>query len=188
MAKVLIDDENPVLRMGLEALLGTVPELDVVDADPDVVVLGGAVPPLDKIPQFATRARVVVVTSADDPRLLVRAIEAGAHSCLVHGHFQPAELVSVVRDAYRGASRLSPPVVNALVARLHGALRTARPGLTQREIEIMELVAAGLCNRAIADRLVISEKTVKNHIHSIYRRLRADSRDHAIARWRESRE
>jgi DNA-binding NarL/FixJ family response regulator len=181
--------------MGLEALLGAVADVDVVRADPDVIVLG-AVAPLGRIAEFRRAAvgwghgdkgapRIVVVTSADDPRVLVRAIEAGAHSCLVYGHFQPAELVAVIRDAARGTFRLSPPVVNALVERLHGSLRTARPGLTQREVEIMELVAAGLANRAIASRLVISEKTVKNHIHSIYRRLRADGRAHAIARWRE---
>ena len=186
MTKVLIEDENPVLRMGLEALLSAVAELDVVQAEPDVVVLGAAAPPLDKIAEFRAGPRIVVVTSADDPRVLVRAIEAGAHSCLVHGHFQPAELVSVVRDAARGTSHLSPPVINALVETLHGSLRTARPGLTRREVEIMELVASGLGNRAIAARLVISEKTVKNHIHSIYRRLRANGREHAIVRWRES--
>ena len=83
------------------------------------------------------------------------------------------------------AEILQGPVINALVDTLHGSLRTARPGLTRREIEIMELVASGLGNRAIAARLVISEKTVKNHIHSIYRRLRANGRAHAIARWRE---
>jgi DNA-binding NarL/FixJ family response regulator len=184
--KVLIEEQNPVLRMGLEALLGAVPGLDVLrgTGEPDVVVLGAAEPPLAEIAQRAGGARVVVLTSADDPRVLARTIEAGAHSCLVHGHFELADLVTVVLDAARGASHLSPPVVTALVQHLHGA-QARRAGLTQREVEIMELVAAGLGNRAIATRLFISEKTVKNHIHSIYRRLRADGRAHAIARWRE---
>jgi len=184
--KVLIDERNPVLRMGLEALLGAVPGLDVVGVpgEPDVVVLGAAEPPLEEIAELAGGPRVVVLTSADDPRVLARTIEAGAHSCLVHGHFEPADLITVVLDAVRGASHLSPPVVTALVQHLHGA-RAGRSGLTQREAEIMELVAAGLGNRAIAARLFISEKTVKNHVHSIYRRLRADGRAHAVARWRE---
>jgi DNA-binding CsgD family transcriptional regulator len=86
---------------------------------------------------------------------------------------------------------LSPPVVTALVAWLHNgggsAARQSRqdPRLTTREIEIMELISAGLNNRRIADRLVISEKTVKNHVHSIYKRLGATGRDHAVERWRK---
>ncbi len=60
-----------------------------------------------------------------------------------------------------------------------------RPGLTAREAEILELIAAGLTNREIARLLVISEKTVKNHAHQIYKRLGADGREHATARWRE---
>jgi DNA-binding NarL/FixJ family response regulator len=202
MTKVLVDDENPVLRIGFEALLhsvlgveviprGRAPHLESVHrAAPDVVVLGAPVPRVEGILAIARlrpAPRIVVVTSADDPRLLVGAIEAGAHSCAVHGHFEPSDLVRIILDTAQGESYLSPPVVTALVRWLHGggAAESRRPGLTQREAEIMELIAAGLANRVIADRLFISEKTVKNHIHNIYKRLKADGRDHAVARWRD---
>jgi two-component system nitrate/nitrite response regulator NarL len=187
MAKVLIDDENPVLRIGFEALLNTVPEIEVIR--------GGRLSRLESVRRYAPDVivlcpapRIVLVTSADDPRLLVAAIEAGAHSCAVHGHFEPPELVRIILDTAHGGSYLSPPAVTALVRWLHrgGAPESRRrPGLTQRETEIMELIAEGLANRAIADRLFIAEKTVKNHIHNIYKRLKADGRDHAVARWRD---
>jgi DNA-binding NarL/FixJ family response regulator len=202
IAKVLIDDENPVLRIGFEALLNSVPEIEIIPSGrlsrlecvhryaPDVIVLGAPVPPVEGILEL-TRIRpashVVIVTSADDPRLLVGAIEAGAHSCVVYGHFEPHDLVRIILDAARGESYLSPPAMTALVRRLHGAgaAESRRPGLTRREAEIMELIVAGLTNRAIADRLFISEKTVKNHVHNIYKRLKAGGRDHAVARWRD---
>jgi two-component system nitrate/nitrite response regulator NarL len=199
---VLIDDENPVLRIGFEALLKSVPELEVIPNGrlprlervhryaPEVIVLGARVPPVEEILELARvrpASHIMMVTSADDPRLLVRAIEAGAHSCVVHGHFEPEDLVRIVLGAARGESHRSPPAVTALVRRLHGGgtAETRSPGLTRREAEIMELIVAGLPNRAIADRLFISEKTVKNHIHNIYKRLKADGREHAVARWRD---
>ena len=202
MAKVLIDDENPVLRIGFETLLNSAPEIEVIPGGrsprpdlvhkyaPDVIVLGAPVPRVEGILELARlrpAPRIVMVTSADDPRLLVGAIEAGAHSCAVHGHFEPPDLVRIILDTAQGESYLSPPVATALVRWLHGggSVESRRPGLTQREAEIMELIAAGLANRAIADRLFISEKTVKNHIHNIYKRLKADGREHAVARWRD---
>ncbi|MCW2903081.1 MAG: Two-component system response regulator [Streptosporangiaceae bacterium] len=206
MVRVLVLDENPVMELGLHSLLNADPEIEVVGGPsngspmaevirlhgPDVILLGASPPAADRIRALARDgrgARIIVLTSVADPAVLLRAVAAGAHSCIIHGHFKPRELAEVVLATARGQSCLSATVVAALVMWLHGNVsvdpRRSGPGLTPREIEIMGLISGGLNNRRIADRLVISEKTVKNHVHSIYKRLGADGRDHAIERWHE---
>ncbi|MFL6055103.1 MAG: LuxR C-terminal-related transcriptional regulator, partial [Actinoallomurus sp.] len=128
---------------------------------------------------------------AAEPSVLSSAVAAGAHSCVLHGHFAPRDLAEVVVATACGQSHLSAPVVSGLVAWLHGndsmSRRPAEAGLTSREIEVMSLITGGLSNRGIADRLFISEKTVKNHVHSIYKRLGVEGREHAIRCWRDLR-
>jgi two-component system nitrate/nitrite response regulator NarL len=205
MIKVLVIDENPVLRLGVLALLADIPELELVgdpangrssldmvrEHRPDVILFGANAPDLERMRALVREgagARIIVLTSTAEPTTLLRILTAGAHSCVVHGHFQPHELADVVVATARGESVLSRPVLSALVMWLHDGGVTGRlqpnPGLTPRQIEIMELISLGFDNRAIATRLGISEKTVKNHVHSIYGRLGADSRDHAIELWR----
>jgi DNA-binding NarL/FixJ family response regulator len=107
----------------------------------------------------------------------------------VHAEFDPAALADVLTAVASGGSFLSPRAATALVNRLQARHdhRTRHPstGLTRRENEIMTLIADGLPNRQIAERLVISEKTVKNHLVSIYRRLGVGSRGQAITHWRQ---
>ncbi|GAA2595140.1 response regulator transcription factor [Actinomadura fulvescens] len=224
--KVLIAEENPVIRLGLHTSLKNAhPALVVVgdgDGDeggdsggggggtggggghagdhalvdrvrrhrPQVVLLGG--PPLGErvtaLHNADLRTRVIVLSAGVSPRSLVRVLAAGAHGCLLYGHFEPCELVDVVRAVAEGEACVSPPVMTALVRGLHeGELTVSgrRALLTPREAEIMDLVAAGLTNRQIAARLVIAEKTVKNHVHQIYKRLGVYDREHAAFRWNE---
>lgn len=194
MLRVLIVDENPVMELGLRSLLTGHPGIEVVGDTPDVILLG--VSPLDAervrvTARDAGRARIVLLSSAAEPSELSFALAAGAHSCLLYGHFDRGELAEVILATAAGQSRLSAPVVSGLVAWLHrGGSMSPRPvtaGLTSREAEVMGLISGGLSNRGIADRLFISEKTVKNHVHSIYKRLGAVDRDHAIRRWRDVR-
>lgn len=206
MVRVLIVDENPVMGLGLRSLLNTHPDIDVVGVAPDggaaqdaigrngsdVILLSVSPPDTDRVRALARDARgarIVLVTSAAEPPVLSSAVAAGAHSCVVHGHFEPRDLAEVVVATAEGQSHLSAPVVSGLVAWLHDGVatnpRAARPGLTSREVEVMGLIAGGLSNRRIADHLFISEKTVKNHVHSIYKRLGAKDREHAIRRWCE---
>lgn len=206
MVRVLIVDENPVMELGLRSLLDAHPDIDVVGGMPrggavaDTIRLGGSdvillsISPVDTervraLAREARGARIVLLTSAADPPELSYAVAAGAHSCVLHGHFEPRELAEVVVATASGQSRLSAPVVSGLVAWLHGDVSaSARPPgsrLTSREEEVMSLIGDGLSNRAIADHLFISEKTVKNHVHSIYKRLGVKDRDRAIRRWRE---
>ncbi|HEU5156677.1 MAG TPA: response regulator transcription factor [Streptosporangiaceae bacterium] len=206
MVKVLVIDENPVLGLGVFSLLADNSEIELVDGPlnfrpnvgdlgrygADVIVFGASPPSIEHIRALARNnfgARLAVLTSTTDPGMLLRVLTAGAHSCVVHGYFEPRALPAAVLATARGESVLSPPAVTALVAWLHRGGSAAEqpkygPRLTTREVEIMELISAGLNNRRIADRLVISEKTVKNHVHSIYKRLGASGRDHAVQRWR----
>jgi DNA-binding NarL/FixJ family response regulator len=198
--RVLVVSDNPVSRIGFRSLLGAASSVDVVGSEtieraaaslrahePDVVLLEASPPSESGIARLArTGARVVVVTAVLDPLALVKTVAAGAHGCLVYGHFEPRNLADVLVAAGRGESSLSRPAVTALVRWVHdGGGPRPDPGLTAREAEILELIAAGLTNREIARRLVITEKTVKNHAHQIYKRLGATGREHAAERWVE---
>jgi DNA-binding NarL/FixJ family response regulator len=208
MVKVCIVDANPVMEIGIRSLLKAHPEIEVVGGasngdptadvirlhDPDVILLSASPSDDDRVRAFARDgrgARIVVLTSAAEPSVLLRTVAAGAHSCVLHGDFEPGELAEVVLATARGQSRLPATVLAGVVQWLHGDMtigpRAPEPGLTRREAEIMSLITGGLSNRGIADRLVISEKTVKNHVHSIYKRLGANGRDHAIRRWRDAK-
>lgn len=205
MVRVFIVDENPVMELGLRSLLGDHPEIEVVgDASNggpmagavpahgvDVILLSASPPNPVRIRALARHgggARIALLTSAAEQSVLLRALAAGAHSCILHGHFEPQEVAAMVLATAYGQSFLSSTVAVCLVTWLHGnASMDTRPrlGLTPREIEIMELIRGGLSNRGIADRLIISEKTVKNHVHSIYKRLGSDGRENAIQRWND---
>jgi DNA-binding NarL/FixJ family response regulator len=123
--------------------------------------------------------------------MVVGAIRAGAHGYLVHGRFDPDELARSVRDLAAGQQVLSPAVAPVVFDALRRAVPSPAQGrpehgpesLTEREREVMGLIARGRANRAIAEQLYISEKTVKNHIRNIYEKLAVGSRAEATARW-----
>lgn len=203
MTRVLVVEQNLIIRLGIHQLLEGAPAVQLIEATasglitgieahaPDVLLLGLdealAVRELERVESGSTR--IVVLTAIDNPAVLVRVLAAGAHGCLVYGHFGRPELVSAIEAAVRGESYLSPPVATAVVAWLHsGRQGRSADQLTPREAEIMELISKGYSNRRIAAYLFISEKTVKNHVHQIYRRLKADNRDHAMTRWRDLNE
>jgi DNA-binding NarL/FixJ family response regulator len=137
---------------------------------------------------LAEHSRVMMLTYTDEEEQVVAAIRAGAAGYLVHGQFDADELVSRVRQLAAGETVLSPAVVGTVFEAL---LRT--PGspdeawgpasLTAREREIMNLIAQGLTNGQIAERFVLSEKTVKNHVNRIYAKLGASNRAQATALW-----
>jgi DNA-binding NarL/FixJ family response regulator len=198
----VVADENAVQRIGVRAMLASSARIDVVaearglaeagayarDSAPDVILLGLHRPLPDVsalLPRFAGRTRVIVVSAVADPTTVLRLVGAGARGYLVHGHFEQQDLVDAVLGTAAGHAYLSPPAAAALVDQVHGqAEPPAASGLTPRECEVMELVAAGLTNHEIAARLVISRKTAKNHVHHVYKRLNVDSRMAAVALWR----
>jgi DNA-binding NarL/FixJ family response regulator len=205
MIRVLVTDDNAVIRMGVVSLLETAGDIEVVGQastgqeaieeaarlHPDVVLLDVRMPVLDGVAAVATvsrRARVLMLTYAEDADVVADALRAGATGYLVHGRFEPADLVRAVRATFSGQAVLSPTAANVLVDALREGPKSSLPdhvasGLSDRERGVMDLISRGLSNRAIADELYLSEKTVKNHVNRIYAKLGVTSRGEAIASW-----
>jgi DNA-binding NarL/FixJ family response regulator len=205
MIRVLIADDNPVIRRGIAALLAEANDIKVVAeaADgrdaidraralrPDVVLLDVRMPVMDGIAAagpLSQLARVMMLTYTDEQEPVVAAIRAGASGYLVHGQFEAEELVRRVRELAAGETVLSPVVVGTVFEALRktpGSPDEASgpASLTMREREIMNLIAQGLTNGQIARQFVLSEKTVKNHVNRIYAKMGASNRAQATALW-----
>lgn len=194
--RVFVVDDHPVVRDGLRGMLEGQPDLEVVgDAPdgrqaldaverdpPDVVLLDLRMPVLDGIgviEQLAVRhpsVRVLVLTTYDTDHDIVRAVEAGATGYLLKD--TPREqLFPAVRAAARGEPVLAPAVAARLMGRLR-APHTETP--TERELDVLRLVARGLTNRTIARELFLSEATVKTHLVHVFGKLGVDDRTAAV--------
>jgi DNA-binding NarL/FixJ family response regulator len=194
--RVLIAEDHGVVRAGLAQLLSTPDDLEVVAAAgggqeavdmaraerPDVVLMDLSMPDMDGV--AATRAisaavpeaRVVMLTSFSDRARIMDALDAGAIGYMLKDA-EPAEIYRGVRAAARGESPLDPKAAQALIA----ARATRPPGieLTDRERDVLALIAEGRANKVIARRLGISEKTVKNHVTRILQALDVTDRTQA---------
>lgn len=206
--RVLVADDNAVIRAGLVSLLSLDEGLSVVaeasdgeqavrladELRPDVVLLDVRMPRMDGIEAarvLGSRFPVLMLTYSDEPDIVHRALAAGARGYLIHGSFDTAALGQAVRGTVSGKSYLSPDAATVLVDGARGAAPTPPGrvsfGLSEREGEIMDLIAAGLTNGEIAKRLFLAEKTVKNHINRVFARMGARTRGEAIANWLGSR-
>ncbi|MCX4447155.1 response regulator [Streptomyces sp. NPDC058369] len=208
--RVLVADDNPVVRAGLTALLHGHDAITVVAEavdgrqayegalryHPDVVLLDVRMPGVDglsALPHLVRLAPVLMLTYSRESEVVRRALRLGAGGYLVHGEFTADELLTAVRDTAAGRSRFTPSANSALLEALRerGSPRNAPPPgpfvghseLSEREVEVMDLIASGLSNQQIAAACFISQKTVKNHINRIFTKLRAGSRGEAIALW-----
>ena len=195
--RLLIADDHPVVRDGLSSLFEREPGFEVVGeaADgaealrmaqalrPDVVMMDLRMPGMDgvtAITELAKRnvpVRVLVLTTYDTDSHVLPAIEAGATGYLLKDAPR-ADLLRAVRAAARGEAVLSP----AVAARLMNRVRTPGTGpLSQRELEVLGMVAAGSTNKDAAKRLFITEATVKTHLLNIYAKLGVGDRAAAVA-------
>ncbi|ATE56434.1 DNA-binding response regulator [Actinosynnema pretiosum] len=206
--RVLVVDDHPMFRFGLAAVLASSPEITVVGEAsgggmgvelaaalrPDVVVMDLNMPDLGGVE--ATRrvvaehpgARVLVLTMFDDDDSVFAAMRAGALGYLLKAS-QPQQIARAVRAVAEGEAIFSPAIACRLLA-YFGAPAQQRPEtfpeLTSREREVLRLMAGGEGNGAIARELVLSPKTVRNHVSNILRKLHAADRAEAVARAREA--
>lgn len=203
--RIMIVDDNPVVRSGLAALLATDAEIEVVAEAgdgrraveaahrlrPDLVLLDVWMPLMDGVTAaelLSKVTRVLMLTYNDDPDVVRAAFRNGAAGYLVHNSFSAETLVAAVRDTVRaGAHPLSAPAASALIDAVKAPpekhdLHRMRFDLSDREIEIMDLIIRGRSNGEIAAELFLAEKTVKNHVNRIYAKLDVTSRAAAIAK------
>jgi DNA-binding NarL/FixJ family response regulator len=197
LISLLIVDDHPVVRDGLRGMFGADPLFEVVGEAgdgaeavsvaerlrPDVILMDLRMPGTDgvaAIKELAKRgvpSRVLVLTTYDTDGHVLPAIEAGATGYLLK-EAPRAELVRAVEAAARGEAVLSP----AVATRLLGQVRKPAPApLSQRELEVLELIARGSTNREAGKRLFISETTVKTHLLHVYAKLGVNDRAAAVA-------
>ena len=198
--RLLLADDHPVVRAGLAGMLAAEEDLDIVGeaADgeaavalarellPDVVLMDLRMPGTDgatataRISRELPQVRVLVLTTYDTDSHVLPAIEAGATGYLLKDAPR-TELLRAVRAAARGEAVLSPSVASRLMGRVRAPAAGSDGPLSQRELEVLELVAAGTTNREIAVRLFISEATVKTHLLHVYAKLGVTDRAAAVA-------
>jgi NarL family two-component system response regulator YdfI len=204
--KVMVVDDHLVVREGLRLILETEEEFEVIaeatdgaaalrhlgHVKPDVVLMDLRMPGMDglealeRIQADTPDLPVVVLTTYDDDDLIVRALGAGARGYLLKDSGREA-LLATVRAAARNETLLKPDLLARLVKRAvqpskpeRTALRTSA-GLSGRELEVLDAVSQGLRNKEIADRLGLSERTVKAHLAAVFNKLGVDSRAAAVA-------
>ena len=200
LIRVLVADDSFIVRGGLRKAVEALPGFVVVgeattgrqafelsrEMRPDIVLMDLRMPDGDgiattrRISADFPATRTLVVTWSDEPAHLRDALFAGAKGYLVHGRFDPAELAAAMRALAADDIAMMPVIAAGILAESGGRLSETSE-LTKRELEILKLVQRGRRNREIAQEMQIEEKTVKNHINSIYSKLGIASRVEAMA-------
>jgi DNA-binding NarL/FixJ family response regulator len=194
--RIVIADDHPIFRAGLQGLLSAQEDFDVVGeaangreavsvvrhAAPDVLLMDLQMPELDgvgatrEIKAASPGTRILILTTYDSDGDILRAVEAGATGYLLKDTPRE-ELFKAIRATARGDSVLSPSVASKLVGRARGPVNRS---LSAREIEVLTLVARGISNKVIGKDLRISEATVKTHLLHIFAKLGVDDRTAAV--------
>jgi NarL family two-component system response regulator LiaR len=196
--KVLVVDDHAIVRQGLRTFIDLQPDMEVVGegtngieavdltrrTQPDIVLLDLVMPGMDgiqatpRIIEESSKSRIIILTSFSEEDKVLPAIRAGAEGYLLKD-IAPDELVQAVRDAYQGKVQLHPEIARKLMSAISAEAKpTGGPvandtpdGLTEREHEVLSLIADGMNNREIAEKLSISERTVKTHVSNILGKL-----------------
>lgn len=206
--RVLIVDDHAVVRQGLKTFIDLQEDMLVVaegengaqavtladQHQPDIILLDLVMPGMDgveatrQIQENSPDSRVLILTSFGEDEKVFPAIRAGAQGYLLKD-IQPTELVRAIRDAYQGKVQLHPDIARKLMSALADASDAAgvvesppilsTNDLTEREQEVLSLIAKGMNNRQIAEQMIISEKTVKTHVSNVLSKLGVDDRTQA---------
>jgi NarL family two-component system response regulator LiaR len=198
---VLIVDDHSVVRQGIRAFLQTRPDINIVGEAatgeeaiaqaqsliPDVILMDLILPGINgveatrQIKQISPRTQVVVLTSSESDEHIFAALRAGAISYTLKD-IRSGDLPEVIRKAAQGESLLHPRVAALVIQEVRETKRripAAFASLTERELEVLRLIAEGYSNTIIAEKLVLSEKTVKGHVSNILSKLHIEDRTQA---------
>ena len=204
--RVMVVDDHALFRRGLEMVLGNEPDLELVgeasdgqeaiekaqETMPDVVLMDVRMPKRSgieataQIKELLPHVKILMLTISDEEADLYDAIKAGASGYLLK-EIPIEEVSDAIRSVWAGQSRISPSMASKLLTEFAAISKATEerpqmpaPRLTEREMEVLKLVAQGLNNRDIAKKLYISENTVKNHVRNILEKLHLHSRMEAV--------
>ncbi len=206
--RVLVIDDHAVVRQGLRTFIELQDDMEIVGEGsngneavelaarlmPDVILLDlimpgmGGLEAIRQILKCSPRSRVLILTSFSEDDKIFPAIRAGAQGYLLKD-IQPRDLVQAIRETHQGKPQLHPDIAHRLMSAVADAppalQKTTDPltkdlqGLTEREREVLEMIARGLNNREIAEKMVVSEKTVKTHVSNLLNKLNLQDRTRA---------
>ena len=208
--RVLVADDHPVFRRGMRAILGAEPDTELVgeatdgeeavaralELRPDVILMDLNMPKVTgieatrRIIEESPKTAILMLTMFEDDKSIFAAMRAGAHGYVLKGA-DGAEMLRAIHAVANGEAIFSPTITRRLTgyfAAPHGGTAAAQPfpELTERERDILVLIAGGYTNNAIASRLYLSPKTVRNYVSSIFAKLQVADRAQAIIRAREA--
>jgi DNA-binding NarL/FixJ family response regulator len=207
--RILIADDHPLFRDGMHGLLDSVPDTEVVGEattgeeaislaaalQPDVILMDIKMPGINgiqatrEIVQISSHINILVVTMLEDDDSVFAAMRAGARGYLLKGANQ-AEILRAIRAVANGEAIFGPGIARRVIGLFSTSRRTASPQifpeLTEREREILALIAQGRSNIEIAEQLSLSLKTVRNHVSNIFSKLQVADRAQAVIRAREA--
>ena len=199
--RILLADDHNIVRTGIRQLLESADDLQVIaeagDGEeaqtlieqhkPDVAVLDIQMPKASGIEvtrwvrSHLPEVGVLILTAYDDDPYVMAVLQAGANGYVLKTG-QPDELIQAVRDVYEGKSALDPSITRKLMSDLFRKPEKTVESLTDRELDVLQLAAKGLTNKAIGVQLSISNRTVQGHLAHIFAKLQANSRTEAVMR------
>ena len=207
MINVLLVEDHELYRMGLSMLLDKADDINLAaeaadgldgikkarDLSPDVILMDIGLPNVDgieatqRIKDFNPDVKILIFTSRDSENDVFEAFKAGADGYIMKGA-TPEQTISAIKSVYEGVGWIDPAIAKMVFSNLQRPAAAALPevkrvsnsyGLTERELDVLELMVEGLSNPQIADRLVITRATAKAHVHSILQKLCVTSRTQA---------
>jgi two-component system response regulator DevR len=206
MIRVAVVDDHELVREGIRAILGGEPDIEIVaeaasadglddlvaSSQPDIVLLDARLPGVSgaeatrRLLRSHPEVRVIILTVYSDDALVDEAIAAGARAFIIKD-VERFELRQAIRAVYRGEGVIAPAIAGRILDRMRArqdalAAAPSRPPLTELQTRVLRLIAEGYSNREIAERVHLSENTVKTHVQEIFRRLEVRNRVEAALR------